>query len=560
MSVSRLRVSNEAFLVASMIERCPKVMMLRELVQNAIEATVAGGGGVIDILPVSIGGVRKLAIRNGGRGMAASELHRMCDLASSIGKENALDGNFGMGAKVACLPSNRHGLRYRSCRRGRVHQVIMGKRDGVYGRLFQPGAAGGIVEVRDVSDEIADAGELARDWTEVVLLGNDAAQDTVADPYGGAPAMARNWIADGLYMRFFRLPPGVTIRLHEGCHPNSGARDFAPIGARFGAFSAAESVPVGQGVVLHFLYDAPDADEPARLASARGALQSPRSGAALVHRNEIYDLRLGGNWAHEAPLFGIPFGSRLVSVYVELPDGHELTADAYRQFLRHAADLQRTVTVREFAARVMLGRPDWLVALLHDLMPHAAHGARLQEEMAGLFRALGVRRRWWPPAAPGGAAAPAAGAASEPAEEALQYEVAPQIVPVTDPAEIAAHGLQRMAARFHAEAHQLFFNPTCRAVMALADLLEQEQAAAHEPERLRAVARECAEFTICRLVCRRLAFALARRDDWQPWEVEQGTLPTSLTLAADDYADQIPAARAMLAQRLGAAAEMSQAA
>ena len=37
-SVSALRVATEAFLVSSTIERCPKTMMIRELVVNAIEA------------------------------------------------------------------------------------------------------------------------------------------------------------------------------------------------------------------------------------------------------------------------------------------------------------------------------------------------------------------------------------------------------------------------------------------------------------------------------------------------------------------------------------------
>jgi hypothetical protein len=36
--VAALLVSDEEFLVASMIDRCPKTMMLRELLMNAIEA------------------------------------------------------------------------------------------------------------------------------------------------------------------------------------------------------------------------------------------------------------------------------------------------------------------------------------------------------------------------------------------------------------------------------------------------------------------------------------------------------------------------------------------
>jgi hypothetical protein len=109
----------------------------KKRVGAAVNATA--GGQRVEMAPLTVDSGRKLAIWNTGPGMDADELYRMCDIASSIGKENALDQNFGMGAKVASLPSNRHGIRYRSCKAGRVHQVLMGKRNDVYGRLRQMG-------------------------------------------------------------------------------------------------------------------------------------------------------------------------------------------------------------------------------------------------------------------------------------------------------------------------------------------------------------------------------------------------------------------------------------
>ncbi len=44
-SVTQLKVGDEGFLVTSIIERCPKVMMLRELIQNALEAAERGRDG-----------------------------------------------------------------------------------------------------------------------------------------------------------------------------------------------------------------------------------------------------------------------------------------------------------------------------------------------------------------------------------------------------------------------------------------------------------------------------------------------------------------------------------
>ena len=37
-AVTALEVADEAFLIASLIERCPKSMMIRELMMNALEA------------------------------------------------------------------------------------------------------------------------------------------------------------------------------------------------------------------------------------------------------------------------------------------------------------------------------------------------------------------------------------------------------------------------------------------------------------------------------------------------------------------------------------------
>src|SRR5690606_29780528 len=61
--------------------------------------------------------------------LTSTELDHICDLAASLGKDMALEGNFGMGAKVASLPSNTLGMRYRSCRDGVVSQVVLGKRE-----------------------------------------------------------------------------------------------------------------------------------------------------------------------------------------------------------------------------------------------------------------------------------------------------------------------------------------------------------------------------------------------------------------------------------------------
>jgi len=545
MQISRLRVGNEDFLVTSMIERCPKSMMLRELVKNAIEAAAntAQGAHRVEIAPLHIEGARKLAIWNTGPGMDADELFRMCDIASSIGKSNALDQNFGMGAKVASLPSNAHGIRYRSCKAGQVHQVIMGKRNNTYGRLHQTAPDGTTADVLNVTSQAADERDLQHDWTEVVLLGNRPDQDTVADPYDGSPAMSAGWIAEELYARFHTLPQNIELILREGCNIVGGHQAFAPIGARAGAFANTEMVAAERGIKLHYYYDAPDPNAAGRLLSARGALQPAHSTAGLIYRGEFYDLRPAWVWLHEAPVFGLPFGARHFTIHVELPDDFPLLPDGYRQFLRHTHTLQHHVQVREFAALALRHRPAWLLELLRNFAPDARHTAPLHDEMRSLFRFLGIRRRWWPPGdgkhrdhPPGG----------EP-----EYEVAPQIVPLRDAADIRERGMEGKAARFYPETHQLFINTAYAALQKFSAQLEQEYATHDDQEQVRRFSLTITEQILIRQICRKLVFGLGKRGEWHGWEVDQACSMYSLTLAADDSSAFYPEARDAMAASLG---------
>jgi hypothetical protein len=131
--ITPITIHDIDFTVSRQIEQCPKTMMLRELVMNAVEAAAKAPEGrrIVELRGKSVaecGDARKLAIWNTGPGMSSTELDHICDLAASLGKDMALEGNFGMGAKVASLPSNTLGMRYCSCRDGVVSQVILGKR------------------------------------------------------------------------------------------------------------------------------------------------------------------------------------------------------------------------------------------------------------------------------------------------------------------------------------------------------------------------------------------------------------------------------------------------
>ena len=577
--LTRLGLGAEGFLVASMIERCPKVMMLRELVRNAVEAaaTAPAGQRMVRFSAVRIAGTDKLAIWNSGRGMDAAELFSMCDIASSIRKEHRLDQNFGMGAKVASLPSNRHGLRYRSCHDGVVHEVLLAQRDGVYGRVRQHGSDGWADVVEVTAAALAEGRDIGADWTEVVLFGNAPGQDTLWDPYGGAPPMPGHWLQEELTYRFFRVDDGVELLLErEG-------RRFEPLAERIDRhYSRHGTVALPDGVTLHYVYDAPLAEEAGGSVASRGALHPLHGACGLVHKGELYDVHRWHDWLHVAPVFGIPFGARSITVLIELPDGFGVVPDGYRQFLRYAGERQDEVSCRHFAPLVHRSRPDWLRALIDQQSPSARVSAHTYDELNRLLRDLKVarRRRAVPdplpdplperplPERPAAMAEDAgeagAGDENDPEQEVavpvpvpepddgFDAEPAPEILILREPQDIAARGVQERAARYYPETHQLFVNGLYPAVGEMQHGLLAEFAWAADQELVRAQALLLSEQAMAARVGRMLVFALSKQGRWHEQEVAQAWSVQALCLAADDYGSSLASARTALRSALRA--------
>lgn len=583
-AITRLRVGDEAFLVAATIERCPKSMMIRELLQNALEAAESAPKGQrqIELSALTVAGARKLAIWNTGRGLTATELHRMCDIAASINKETGLDANFGMGAKVASLPSNQHGLRYRSCRDGVVHEVMLGKRGGVYGRVHQPGPGGRPAEIVEATAAArAEGRDTGRDWTEVVLLGNRPDQDTVADPYDGHPRSPANWLVEAIAGRYFRFPAGTAVTLLPGLRPGMAARRVVRSAERrLAALPRYERVPLPNGIAIHYAYDPPDPARPAVNLSQPSGPENAEGLAGIVFRDEMYGVLRGAHWRREAPSFGIATGARHVSLLIELPANHPVRLDGYREFLRYRAGIQRPLRLLDFAAMAAEHQPDWLKDILASNSPSAALVVDARFAMEALLRELGVARqrpaRAVPAAAAPEPAAPAAAATAAqtpaPAENAappqppvqaeedpkappvMAFETAPEIFLLRDPAAIADGGLTHRAACYYPESHQLHINLAYPAVASLARML----AGVEDGETIAPAALEVAErFTVMR-VGRALVHALAKRGRPREWnEAQLRTLlsPESLTLAADDVHAALTDAREAYRQAVMPVAE-----
>jgi hypothetical protein len=143
----------------------------------------------------------------------------------------------------------------------------------------------------------------------------------------------------------------VKVTLLKGTHKLDGNRQFLTIPARLHLFERYETIQCPGGIKAHYLYDAPY-EKTGHNKSISGAIASDVSTCAAIYKGEMYDLRKGRNWTFDAPIFGIPFGAKHISVHIELPDDYDVLPDGYRQFLRYAQGEQPNVTVIDFAELV----------------------------------------------------------------------------------------------------------------------------------------------------------------------------------------------------------------
>jgi len=520
MSITRLRVDDQNFLVSSLIERCPRIMMLRELVQNALEAAaqLPANEGIVRIGSVEIEGTRKLRIWNSAIGLNRRELHRICDIASSVNKKKGLNLHFGMGAKISSLGANPLGVRYRSCKSAEVHEVILGKRDGFFGRVWRLPDDSAAVDapVSDVVDVtqavVAEGVDVTRDWVDVTLLGQQPDQDTVADPYDGDPKVGANWIAETLFYRFFTIPEQVKLILEPSATGLASDIEFQPFSKLAPRFDQSESITLSDGVTVHYAFNPPDPRQPWRNRLTTDGLETVSGFAAVVHGGEMYDVRSGSPWAYIAPPFGVTVAARHVAALIELPDDYPVMIDGYRQFLRYTKGEQRQVYTPDFARRVREARPSWLSERLKNLSAQTDIGKKLHAELKTLANRLGVT---FP---------------------APSHDL--EIIILTDIEDIRGRWLRGRAGSYYPETAQLFINASYESVEQLRDALQARARGLATPERIAAVCAEVALTSIVRVVARALIFGLSkssRPDLWQSGHIEKAVAPESLSICASDF-------------------------
>jgi hypothetical protein len=411
-SFEPIRIADLDIHVRKSIEQCPPGLMLRELLQNAIEAEWRDeerGTRRIELRSDPVAGIPKISIYNTGRGMTSDELVRATDLASSIRKTLGLRGreNRGEGAKVASLPWNSNGIFFRSCHDGVVSEVKLLRVSDRYVREmrfaeFDDGSEGYTVWW-DVTDQMASKDyDISIDWTEVVLLGNVGNQDTVRFPYGlesgrGEKRGALTEISD----RYYDFPHGIEVYASDEYHGRKSMMELRPMARALTRHEGETAdgqarlqrtrVRLEDGVELEYVHL--PLLSGGNNALGRYELAGDATRIALVWHNEMYDVHARREWQKVAAGFGFPYVHREVSIFIHLPQDYPIHEDAYRLRLV-TNDTNEEIQTEDWQIEVRAHMPEWAKDLVEQALAprQATDMTAVKKELQDRLRKARIQR------------------------------------------------------------------------------------------------------------------------------------------------------------------------
>jgi hypothetical protein len=378
-----LQYRDQAFAIYHLIADCPPGTVIRELAKNAEENAVqAEPPGRIEWFTELVEGVPKLGLYNEGPGMDGEELSRLMDLAST-GKRLGLDNNYGQGGKISALKVSPHGVVYRSCKAGRVAQIILAaeQRPDADFPLY--------VKKRQTVPTGKSHRPLDRDWTEVVLLGRNALHDTVAELL--PETRVKNWLMRHLNTRFYRFPAGIIIRaanITTGSEENRSSKGLEQLTADYSEKREDVTAEHPRFGVVRLRYcklkgQYGDGEDNAGASRAKTmdayGLGARGDHICLVWKNECYDMHVG--WARISGPFGVTFGSSNIAIHILLPDNAPVKNNTYRDAVLDRHREHQPVRVEDFAELVRRNRPKWLIQYIE-------REARKNANQAGVMKRL----------------------------------------------------------------------------------------------------------------------------------------------------------------------------
>jgi len=223
--IEKMQTNNTSFSIDQLGQQCGKLQYIRELTQNSIEAIVndSGEGSIywtFDRDELDETEYYKLCIIDTGPSMTGEDLRKLMNQMYSSGKNQKIDGNFGIGAKVAGLYRSPKGLIYKCYKKegfGVFGEFIRRDSDGEYGLREQDlddGSTSPYLEIPyyEKPKQIDESG------TMVTLIGREEDEDTFTNPPEGEHG--KEWLSRYLNGRYFSFPTGITLKVTYRNNPN----------------------------------------------------------------------------------------------------------------------------------------------------------------------------------------------------------------------------------------------------------------------------------------------------------------------------------------------------
>jgi hypothetical protein len=320
-----LTVENTGFLLDRLGVDCHPLQFLRELTQNSIEAilkTPDETGEIVwdvDWTPYELGDHQalKLCVTDNGCGMSGEEMVRHINALSSSGVVQSVDGNYGVGAKIAAATRNHAGLIYLSWQNGWGTMIHLWRdpRNQQYGlrQIERPDDSFG--HYADVDDTIKP-NLIDQHGTRIVLYGMTDDSDTMKAP-AGAPSPSR-WVSKYLNSRYFRFPDGIVVRAREGWEYPRSNKDSNILRQLTGQQKylaghqqSAGKIELTDAVAHWWILKSETA-----LDSNSGYIESSGHVAAL-YKDELYEMATGRSGHAKLQQFGVIFGQKQVVIYLE---------------------------------------------------------------------------------------------------------------------------------------------------------------------------------------------------------------------------------------------------
>ena len=334
-------VRNAPFALDLWARDSPPTQFVREFTVNGIEAIhacrehvdPAYTGEIIWTIDPNFEqlGLTKLACIDTGIGMTRTEMPEYLNDLASSGKQQRLDGNYGIGAKVSAAAANSCGVIYASWREAHGHMVELGRdATGTWGMRQHRLKNGDVTAVLPLSDGLKPADLQGLDHgTIVTFLGDSETQDTTLAPRG---ERGERWIAKTLNQRFYTLPDWITIKVREiKVHREQRAARFRTVrGQRYFLDQHTQSSSSVQisGARVHWRILTDDHEERAKDSN----IWASTGHRACLFQGELFEMATSARGGYEKlKEFGIRFGYERVVIYVEPQgDGTRVTQDTVR--------------------------------------------------------------------------------------------------------------------------------------------------------------------------------------------------------------------------------------